>query len=94
MSLTHLKNRLYQLLQKAIHKINKYSKKWGLKLNVHKTKYMLIANNYKRISYELSSNLSLEINNQKIEKLETLLSQVKNTNYQNTKTYNSINNSI
>ncbi|CAF0801792.1 unnamed protein product [Brachionus calyciflorus] len=60
--------KINRMLQKAINKINNFALKWGLKLNVNKTKYMLIANNHNRPSYELSSNLSLEINNQKIEK--------------------------
>ena len=38
--------KINKILQKAIDKINKYTQKWGLKLNVDKTKYMLIANNY------------------------------------------------
>lgn len=62
--------KINKLLQKAIDKINKYAQKWGLKLNTQKTKYMLIANNYNRPSYELSSNLSLEINNTKIDKVK------------------------
>ncbi|RNA08420.1 hypothetical protein BpHYR1_023476 [Brachionus plicatilis] len=33
---------------------------------------MLIANNYNRPSYELSSNLNLEIKNKKIEKVSIL----------------------
>jgi hypothetical protein len=56
-------------LQKAVNKIVQHAKKWGLKINANKTKYMLIANNHNKPSYEYSSNLTLEINNQNLEKV-------------------------
>ena len=57
-------------LQKATNIIKRFADNKGLRLNVDKCSYLVIARNFNRPSYLFSSNLHLTINNSQIKKTE------------------------